>query len=481
MTGGSGMTWAQKLAYSLPHVAMNFSGGLVAQRLVSFYNPSTDDLAGGAPRLMTAVALSALLLFGGIVDAFADPPVGYWSDGLRSRFGRRMPFIIVGTPVLVLALVAHFFPPGEGLDWRNVAWLAGVTFIYKVSFTVVVGPFESLLPEIARDTPTRVSLATWVAAATIVGNLLGAVLGELENVVGLQSLAWICGLALLAFLLVPIFLRETPHSEAKEPDMAFVPAMLSVYRNRAFISVLTMLVIASVALGMLVTNLDYFCKEILQRAPGEPGWVQDGDANTWRSILLATLFLGALLALPLVNWVAARMSNKALMVRAGFGIAAGMALFPAAVLFPEPAMGGLAAAIVLSFPVATVFVLARVFIAEIADYDEALHGKRREGVLNGALALVTKTGQGLGPAMVPLITTFGDTEGPPHRTGILLVGVVAAVLLALAIAAFRWFPEAEMHAAIADMERRRAEEAATSTARPRPAPRSSGAGAPETP
>ena len=43
----------------------------------------------GVPAGMVSVALMLAL----VLDAFLDPVVGYWSDNLRSKWGRRHPFM----------------------------------------------------------------------------------------------------------------------------------------------------------------------------------------------------------------------------------------------------------------------------------------------------------------------------------------------------------------------------------------------------
>ena len=39
-----------------------------------------------------------LITSGRFVDAFTDPLIGWWSDRTRSRWGRRIPFILFSTP-----------------------------------------------------------------------------------------------------------------------------------------------------------------------------------------------------------------------------------------------------------------------------------------------------------------------------------------------------------------------------------------------
>ncbi|OQX61182.1 MAG: hypothetical protein B5M51_08490 [Anaerolinea sp. 4484_236] len=38
-----------------------------------------------------------------IAALFIQPPVGAWSDKLRTRFGRRIPFMLIGAPISAIA------------------------------------------------------------------------------------------------------------------------------------------------------------------------------------------------------------------------------------------------------------------------------------------------------------------------------------------------------------------------------------------
>ena len=65
--------------------------------------------------LMVSPALVSLAMaFFRMVDAFTDPLVGWLSDRFRSRFGRRRPFMLVGS-VLTALIVPLIYLMGR--DW----------------------------------------------------------------------------------------------------------------------------------------------------------------------------------------------------------------------------------------------------------------------------------------------------------------------------------------------------------------------------
>ncbi|MCC7361873.1 MAG: MFS transporter [Anaerolineales bacterium] len=72
---------------------------------------------------------------------FIQPPVGAWSDRLRTRIGRRMPFILVGAP---LAALAFGWIPLAGV---LPLFVAGTTTLL-LSMALWRTPVVALMPDI---------------------------------------------------------------------------------------------------------------------------------------------------------------------------------------------------------------------------------------------------------------------------------------------------------------------------------------------
>ncbi len=52
---------------------------------------------------LSAVFIGFFMTLDNIAALFIQPPVGAWSDRLRTNWGRRIPFILVGAPITALA------------------------------------------------------------------------------------------------------------------------------------------------------------------------------------------------------------------------------------------------------------------------------------------------------------------------------------------------------------------------------------------
>lgn len=447
------LTFAQRLTYSLPQLALNVSGMILGQWLVLFYRPPEDDVKAGAVVLVGGGVLAAIMILGRVVDALADPLIGYWSDGCRSRMGRRIPFILWGTPLLIASYLALWFPPFEPESTANGIYLAAAFSVYWIAFTAVVAPYVALLPEIAETPRARVVLSVFMGVFIVLGNLVGALSGALRDAYpegatflgmdigsGTQLLGLIGGLSLLVFLLPLVNIREAPRS--REPDLdrpGLYASIRSAIKNPAFWPLLGIAVFLQSATVMLITVLPFVSEQILERLPGEAGWVAADEGGGWVAILLGSLFLGAVLWMPVINLILKRTSRKRLMLRAGIIFGACMLAFPLISVLPEPALGALVLMLVLSFPASVALVLPNVLYGDAVDYDETLSGRRREGIYTGSMALVTKTALGLAGALTVGLLELGDSRSDP--LGMLLVGPVAGALVFLGVWIFSHFPE----------------------------------------
>lgn len=71
------------------------------------------------------------------IDALDNPVYGFFSDRTRTKWGRRRPWLVIGTPLLVLSFIMFYTPPtsltGDGL------------FVYMLLMYILTGTLDSLI------------------------------------------------------------------------------------------------------------------------------------------------------------------------------------------------------------------------------------------------------------------------------------------------------------------------------------------------
>src|SRR4029078_6679316 len=115
-------------------------------------------------------------LFGVIVAVVVQPTVGSISDYTVSRFGRRKPYVLIGTLLDVVFLV--------GLATSNtLLMVGGLVLLLQFSSNFAQGPFQGYVPDLVP--PHQVGLASGMFALfQVLGVLTGTALATLGTRTG---------------------------------------------------------------------------------------------------------------------------------------------------------------------------------------------------------------------------------------------------------------------------------------------------------
>jgi len=408
---------AHKLLYGLGYLTVALTTNMTMTWILTRYRPVSGDPRW--PVLVSAGALTLAMVLGRLIDAVADPLVGYWSDRTRTRWGRRKPFILIGGPLLTLMFVLLWVPPVPALSLTNAIYLAVTASLFFFTFTVVVCPYLAMLPEITADPAERISLTAWQGGFNVIGAVGGmAVAGWLIDARGYLAMALIIAPVVLLCGWAPLFVPTPVQAEAP-CDLPLRQAIVSTLRNAWFLPYVLSQVLFWLALSVVLAA----GPQIVQ--------VRAGASETERGLAMATALVVAALCFPLMRGVATRMGKRRLLL--GATVWFGLVMIPLALLgrlpLPLSALGQAFVVMALAGPaVAALFSLPNAMVADIVDHDAEQTGQRREAIYFGVQGLLVKAGMGLGIGVAALLLAhFGDTLARPG-------GFVACPLAALALA-----------------------------------------------
>jgi glycoside/pentoside/hexuronide:cation symporter, GPH family len=159
------LTKRLKLSFAVGSTAeaVTFQG--TSMFLLLFYN----QVLGVSPGLV-GLALSAGLM----VNAVFEPLVGSWSDRVRTRYGRRHPFMFASALPIALSFFALFSPPsGLGSDGLLV-WLTVMWIIHQQAVSLYEAPHLALGGEMSRDYLERTSIMAYATFFLWIGDALTA-------------------------------------------------------------------------------------------------------------------------------------------------------------------------------------------------------------------------------------------------------------------------------------------------------------------
>ncbi len=417
---------AGRLLYALGGFGASLLQQSVLLWIFFFYAPPPGQpLPARASPAVVGLAMAA----GRIVDAAADPLVAHWSDGLRSRFGRRRPFILAASPLLAACFILLWYPPAAEPTRANGLYLTIVLGLFFFLYTMVLNPYTALLPEITAGGAGRVTTTTLQAAFNL-GGVGAAFVGSswLSARWGFPAMGLILAPIALAGLLAPVFaVREALPAEPPQTLQSSLRAVFADRRFRVFIPA-----IATMWFGLSMVNLSLAL--IVTVLMGQSQAAVGG--------VLAVSLGATILSLPLTGVAVRRRGARWAMLAAMILLAA--LLLPAATIGRWPvalsaAVQGYVILIAAAPAIGALFVLPNALLAGIAEDHGTAGGGRLEGMFFAFQGLVFNGTTGLSAAALgELIERLGQT--PPNAPGLRAALLVAAVSTAAGALIFRRYP-----------------------------------------
>jgi GPH family glycoside/pentoside/hexuronide:cation symporter len=440
--GARALSTGRSLGYAAGAAGMSLFPAFLASWQLYYYAPPAD---AGRTIYATAVTIGLVNFIGQIVHSIADGLIGHASDRTRTRWGRRIPWIVVSAPICAAAFVGIWWPPTASQSWLNVGWLIALRAVMWIAYTGAFGPYCALLPEIAEG-QRRVRLSVFMALFEVLGTVLataaagaliqawrgGARVGPISLGDGFKAAGAVMGLVgLVATWTAALSVRERPHDASKEIPYGLWQSISQTLKNAAFRPYVLSFVAFRTALLAVITLLPYQVNVVLGV----------DDAEQVAGTLQMVIVLGAVLLFPVVDRLSARLGKRRVMLWGFLGFAAVMSA--AALVGRLPGLAPMAQAYAVyalsTFPVATLLVLSRPILADVIDHDAARTGYRREGMYNGVEGMLTKFAEGVGPLLAAgLFAALGATRAAP--LGVVLVGPASGLLCLAGWWFFRAYP-----------------------------------------
>jgi len=326
-----------------------------------------------------------------IVDAVADPVVGYLTDHTVSRFGRRRPWLLFAAVPFGLAFIMQWLVPPLGEIGKFVYYLV-VALLFDAAFNSVNMPYAAMTAELTPDYDERTSLTSIRMIFSIVGGVLAAFFnGQIINLFPPgDSRGYTIGAFIWAvFIIVPCFIvffgtaRVAPVTTAKPASEgpSFFEGLGIAFKNRALVCVTLVYLFSWLAIMFVQTTLQLYTKD----------WI--GMNVSQFSFLLLTIQTSTFIWVLIWAKVSERIGKKNIYyLGAAFFVVALVSMFflrpgQTALIFGLGAVAGIGVSVGYLVPWS--------MIPDVVEMDELETGQRREGVFYGFFVFFQKFGLAL--------------------------------------------------------------------------------------
>jgi GPH family glycoside/pentoside/hexuronide:cation symporter len=362
--------------------SLNLYETVLVTWIMFYYIPPEGS---GRIQFISMAAFGTIMALGRILDAVTDPIIGFWSDNTQTRWGRRRPFIFVASPILLVAFVLSWLPPVRGVSPINALYLGATLFVYYWAYTAVLIPWFAVLPEMHQENRARMKVASVGVAIGVMGALVGGgVSGPLMTSLGTLPMAMILGgLAFLASECTLFGIDERTQVDNMALGVkGFFKVLREVLSDRQVLSFAAMIVLVQSTYQLIMINAPYFATLIL------------GTDASGSSRLIGKIIIIIALATPFWYWMMRRFPKRRVMRGISLWMAVGYLLCFWVGRWPVFSINtqAMLSVATVAIPMGGMFVAAIGLIADITDYDELKHGKRREAIYYGIYGIVRKTG-----------------------------------------------------------------------------------------
>ncbi|MCP4004815.1 MAG: MFS transporter [bacterium] len=233
---------------------------------------------------LSLAAVGGLIALSRLTDVLTDPLIGTLSDNWNTRFGRRKPWMLCGTPLKLLALWMLFVPdsrfahaiwsglggdPSGGIS--NIYFFVWISALY-LGFTLVDLPYRAWGAELSSDYDGRSRVTGWREAFGYCGTLMSLIIPLLLAFAferpGASNALF--GVAVAVVILMPIltapalmFVKEPDSEPVRSERVGTIEGLRIVWRNEPFRRLVICLLFFVAAISMTASLSFFFVRRVM--------------------------------------------------------------------------------------------------------------------------------------------------------------------------------------------------------------------------
>ncbi|NLE83673.1 MAG: MFS transporter [Chloroflexi bacterium] len=373
---------------------------------------------------VTTAQWASIMLIYTFIDAIDNLVYGYLSDRTRTKWGRRRPWLVIGTPLLVLGLILFYSTPA-GLEGNQLYIYAMLLYIFTGTLDSVINAnYGALFPELFTTDTSRAKANALRQAFQLVAMIISIALTPMV----VEALGWsttaivygVLGGAVILYMALTSMEKPVAEDEKKPQLWDSVKTLLT---NKKFWVAGVTNAFYSAGMSLVLAGLPIYAKYTLGIGSGQ------------QSLLFGGVLLVAIGAVALwASWV-----KKYALVKVWRWALAALAISYIPMYFANSFVMAMVCAMLVGFGFAGVITTMDLIQARIMDEDQAKYNVRREGIISNALGFMNRlNGLFTSVAYALLGVMFGyvsgDVPGPqPDMAARFLLTVFPFLMVVLSL------------------------------------------------
>jgi glycoside/pentoside/hexuronide:cation symporter, GPH family len=306
-----------------------------------------------------------------IYNALNNPALGYLSDRTRSRWGRRLPYILFGGLPYGVIFALLFTAPFDGKTNPTglLLYFGTCIIIWEGLYTALATGYYGLLPEMFGTYRERTDVAAkmniFQTIALVIGAALPPLLAQIFGWSGMATLLAVVSVIAIYIGYPSLFERTDLKTDTSYP---FLASLKATFINRSYWTAAGSQAMRFFATGTLQMGMLFYMKYSMK--------VNESMATA----IFGIAFIVAMISLyPWRNWVANKLdSRRTLMLANGVMI---LGLIPLG--FAPSLELAYFAAVIIGIGLGGLVLIGDVIMTEVVDEDEIKTGHQRAGMYFG--------------------------------------------------------------------------------------------------
>jgi len=382
------LPWQTKLAYGAGELGPAMAGST----LIFFQLVFLTNVAGLKPSLAGSV-----LLIGKVWDAFTDPLIGWFSDKTETRWGRRLPWMVVSAVPFAICFTLLWWVPAWASHENQMvlfAYYVGVAIFFNTFYTTLALPHSSLTPELSHDYDERSRISGFRMAYSLGGSVGGLIVAQLifdqladkpdtTRYLTLGLAISLIGLAAMTWCIIGVWKtairrdRERKAAQVGTPQPIPIGQQLRVIGgNRPFLIVCAIYLCSWMAIQFTASILPLYVEY----------WM--GLEDKMFPLVALTVQGTALLLIPAWGWLSVRTGKRPVYF---YGMIFCL-IAQGGLLFLQPGQNALLfiLAFIAGFGISVCYLIPNAMLPDVIEFDEWKTGRRREGIYYGFFVFLQK-------------------------------------------------------------------------------------------